>query len=169
MAVELQDVMLKVNGALDRLLRETETAMVELEKMDDYVAGIKLVGFRGEELGLNPIPVFVETTPKPNIPFYVVASGWKRDGLVAPYGTIGDCLEGVGLKGGQKVLVQYGEFDYQPGDIVMFEDLEGHVMIKEFDHWLTDEIAVLRTRYLDPAKDFEVITIRPLMYGKVLR
>ncbi|AOQ23818.1 hypothetical protein MTAT_14030 [Moorella thermoacetica] len=93
----------------------------------------------------------------------------RRLRFLAPTTLCGNCLEGIGLKDGQQILVQFGDFDYQPGDIVLFEDLEGHVMLKEFDHWLADEIAVLRTRYLDPTKDFEVITIKPFMYGKVLR
>ncbi|MDK2906026.1 MAG: hypothetical protein PWR12_2104 [Eubacteriaceae bacterium] len=92
----------------------------------------------------------------------------RKHGVKMSFTVKGDCLEGIGILDKQKVLVHSGEFNYIEGDIVLIQDLEGNVMLKEFSHWISDnEIAMVRTRYKDESKNYSLIIMKEGIYGKV--
>lgn len=130
----------------------------------------KLVGFTGgEEQGFTPIPIYVQTEPTPKIPGLngFLLAKWQR--LTLPLEVDGDCLEGIGIRNGQHVWVEFGEFDYQPGDIVVVE-YQGHFMLKELAYWKVEGLlAIMRSRYADPTRDFEFPASPCDMYGRVIR
>ncbi|MDN5347462.1 MAG: hypothetical protein PWP65_1026 [Clostridia bacterium] len=84
----------------------------------------------------------------------------------------GSCLERIGVKSWNFVVIQLGKFDYKPDDVVLvITAFKGRLirMLKAFNKWIEKAlIAEVGTRYTDSSKDFSFLVAGSLILGKAI-